>query len=97
MRNNGVGHPKGEPGSLGIKRCNRDLHQLPAWRGGWTRNSSCGQDTMRNVTEAIREGGAEGVGRGRPALAQVRGTRRVRALPSKGRGCGRSSWCSVWA
>ena len=33
----------------------------------------------------------------RPALAQVRGTRRVRVLPSKGRGCGRSPRCSVWA
>ena len=26
LRNKGVGHPEGEPGSLGIRRCNRDLH-----------------------------------------------------------------------
>ena len=65
MRNNGVGHLKGEPGRLGIKRCNRDLHQLPARRGRWTRNSSCGQDTRRGVTEAIKEeGGAKGVAEG---------------------------------
>ena len=72
MRNNGVGYLKGEPGSLGIKRCNRDLHRLPAWRGGWTRNSSCGQDTRRDVTEAIKEeGGANWLAEGE-AVSQRR-------------------------
>ena len=96
MRNKGVGHPEGEPGSLGFRRCNRDLHQLPAWWGGWTRNGSRGQDTVMEVIEATRkEEGQRGWGTGRQALARMRGTRRVRVVPSKGRGCGRSPRCSV--
>lgn len=94
MRNNGVGHPKGEPGCLSIKGCNRDL-PLPAWTGGWTRNSSCGQNTrcgMLQKRSGTKEG-QRGWGRG-GSVAAAPGRRWHRCEgpagsggpPSKGRG-----------
>ena len=104
-RNNGVGHPKGEP----------QVWALRGVKGTSIGSQPGGEDGPETAPAAKTRGGMlqkrsgkkegqRGEGRGRqccsgarPAQAQVRGTRRVRVLPSKRRGCGRSPRSSVWA